>query len=269
MITEDDNIVALIDGDIVAYRAAAACDDGDPDEVVQCIRNFVMNWAREIGASKSFIFVSEGENFRHKVYRDYKQNRVGKPVPRFARAAKDWMLENYEQVLSNPDLEADDRLCLYATEDHGLDEVRVIVTTDKDMRQCPAYVYNPDYSVFPDRYTPEECMQMLFFQWACGDTVDGYTGIPNFGVEKYRKWVHKTLEDSGLDTISSTDIMGLYDSKGLDQDYCIQMLYCAAMKCHGLPESLMSLDHKDFDPEQVFYTTVGGNRFWRGVKAKV
>ncbi len=269
MITSDDKIVALIDGDIIAYLAAAVCDDGDQDEVIQAIRNFVTEWAQSVGATKTYVFVSEGENFRHKVYPDYKQNRVGKPVPRFARGAKDWMLENYEQILSNPDLEADDRLCLYATEDHGLDEVRVIVTTDKDMKQCPGYVYNPDYSVFPDRYTPEECMQMLFFQWACGDSVDGYKGIPNFGVEKYRKWVHKTMEDSGLDTISSRDVIALYDSKGQDPDYCIQMLYCAAMKNHGLPDHLNSLDHRDFDPDLEFYTTIGETRFWRGVKAKV
>lgn len=269
MITEKDDIVALIDGDVIAYRAAAVCEEGDPDDVIQAIRNFVGQWARDIEATRSFVLVSEGENFRHDVYPDYKQNRVGKPTPKFAQAAKEWMRSNYHQVLSDPKLEADDRLSLYATEDHGRDEVRVIITTDKDMKQVPAYVYNPDYSVLIDRYTQDECMQMLFFQWACGDRVDGYNGINNFGVEKYRKWLRELLEDRGDTHISSKDVIELYDNKGHDPDYCIQQLYCAAIKHHGLPECLKSMDHRDFDPEQEFYTPIGETRFWRGIKAKV
>jgi len=269
LITEKNKIVALIDGDVIAYRAAAVCEESDPDDVIQCIRNFITKWAREIGADKSYIFMSEGENFRHTVYPEYKTNRIGKQVPRYAKAAKEWMLDEYEQVLSDPLLEADDRMSLYATETPANGEVRIIVTTDKDMRQVPAYVFNPDTSVHPDRYTDEECAQMLFYQWVVGDPVDGYKGIPGVGVEKYRKWLTGLLEDREDGLVSSKDVMELYASKDLDPEYCIQQLYCATIKHNRLPESLKSINHNDFDPEDVFSTTIGEARFWMGVKAKV
>lgn len=269
MITDKDKIVALIDGDVIAYRAAAVCEEGDADEVIQTVKNFIRRWATDIDASKSIVFVSEGDNFRHDIYPEYKQNRIGKDKPRFASSTKEWMLDNYTQVLSDPRLEADDRLSMYATEDHGLDEVRVIITTDKDMRQVPAYVYNPDYSVLIDRYTLDECMQMLFYQWVCGDRVDGYYGIDNFGVEKYRKWVHRVLDERGDGRISSKDVLELYKDKGYDEKYCLQQLFCATIKHNKLPEVLKPLEINGFDQEQEFYTPIGETRFWRGVKAKV
>jgi len=256
LITSDDNIVALIDGDIVAYKAAAIADGHGPDELVTAIKRQVMEWTQAVNGDRPVVFVSEGRNFRYDVYEPYKSHRKGQKKPPGVDYAKEWMLDKYDQVLSDPDLEADDRMGLYATEE--TEEVRVIVSTDKDLRQIPAYVFNPDKSVYPDRYSPEEGMQMVFFQWVCGDPVDGYPGIPGMGVKKYQRW----LQELGP---TSLGVFDLFESKELTREYCISQLLCSTIKHNHLPEPLQVTTIADFPEEFSFQTTYGEPRFWAAI----
>ena len=190
MITHKDRVVALIDGDIIAVRAAAVNDGGDPDDIAGTIHHLVRDWTEKAHADTCKVFVSEGKSFRYDAYPDYKSNRKDKPKPAGTDWAKEYMLDQWKQEVSNPKYEADDRMGLYATEE--TDEVRIIVSTDKDMRQVPAWQVSPDHHRFPWKPTMPECNRMRAMQTLCGDSVDGYPGIKGFGPAAFEKAEYKT-----------------------------------------------------------------------------
>ena len=242
MITEDTNMVALIDGDIVAYYSAAIADGEGPDELVTAIKRTISKWTSAAFCSKAIVFMSEGKNFRHGVYKPYKQNRKGKQKPPGVEWAKEWMLARYDQALSDPSLEADDRMGLYATEKRDdTEEVRVIVSTDKDMLTVPAWVFNPNKSLFPTLTTPLEATLNRYGQWVCGDSVDGFPGIKGFGPAKWAKY----LVDNPLPTF--LDICDLFDEHEYDREFALSQYLCATIKHNGLPEGHNTLSVSDLD----------------------
>lgn len=195
MITHKERVVALIDGDIIAVRAAAVNDGGDPDDIAGTIHHLVREWTEAAHADTCKVFVSEGRSFRYDAYPDYKSNRKDKPKPAGTDWAKEYMLDQWKQEVSNPKYEADDRMGLYATEE--TDEVRIIVSTDKDMRQVPAWQVSPDHHRFPWKPTLPECHRMRAMQTLCGDSVDGYPGIKGFGPATFEKMVSTWEEEDG------------------------------------------------------------------------
>lgn len=241
LITKDTPMVALIDGDIIAYLAAALNDGDGPDDLIATIRRKVHDWTDAAHCSSCKVFMSEGRNFRHDVYEPYKQNRKGKPKPAGVDYAKEWMLDNYEQALSNSYLEADDRMGLYATEDQcDTEEVRVIVSTDKDMLTVPAWLYNPDKSLFPVKISPEYATMKRYEQWVTGDSTDGYPGIKGVGIKGWEKWV----EEGDYDF---EDIIDWYEDKGFDRDFALSQYLCCTIKHHGLPKGHNCTNIKDLD----------------------
>jgi len=241
MITHKDRVVALIDGDIIAVRAAAVNDGGDPDDIAGTIHHLVRDWTEKAHADTCKVFVSEGKSFRYDAYPDYKSNRKDKPKPAGTDWAKEYMLDQWKQEVSNPKYEADDRMGLYATEED--DEVRIIVSTDKDMRQVPAWQVSPDHHRFPWKPTMPECNRMRAMQTLCGDSVDGYPGIKGFGPAAFEK-----AEEAMLGTLLNKDhwyfwlemIEDLYTEKDLDH---LPQLHCATILHHLLePEYVPSIN---------------------------
>jgi 5'-3' exonuclease len=241
MITHKDRVVALIDGDIIAVRAAAVNDGGDPDDIAGTIHHLVRDWTEKAHADTCKVFVSEGKSFRYDAYPDYKSNRKDKPKPAGTDWAKEYMLDQWKQEVPNSKYEADDRMGLYATEE--TDEVRIIVSTDKDMRQVPAWQVSPDHHRFPWKPTLPECHRMRAMQTLCGDSVDGYPGIKGFGPAAFEKMVRNWEENygwvNGWDEWSEI-ILAEYATKDLPSK---TQLHCATILHHQLePEYLPSIN---------------------------
>ena len=245
MITHKDRVVALIDGDIIAVRAAAVNDGGDPDDIAGTIHHLVRDWTEKAHADTCKVFVSEGKCFRYDAYPDYKSNRKDKPKPAGTDWAKEYMLGQWKQEVSNPKYEADDRMGLYATEE--TDEVRIIVSTDKDMRQVPAWQMSPDHHRFPWKPTLPECNRMRAMQTLCGDSVDGYPGIKGFGPAAFEKveFKYRTEEvfleeewDDWFDLIARQ-----YYDRGMESVDYLPQLHCATILHHLLePEYVPSIN---------------------------
>jgi len=156
-------------------------------------------------------------------------------------------LPDYAKCLSVEELEADDRLGYYATEEQD-EEVRVIVSIDKDMEQIPTWVMNPDKWRFPTLITPEQAFKKQMEQWLCGDSVDGYPGIKGFGPKKFEKHVvdHQIMEMQYMWEIRER-CLDMY----LDADYTLtqaqQQLLCATIKHHLLPDYAKCITVKDLE----------------------
>ena len=100
-----------------------------------------------------------------------------------------------------PELEADDAMGIYATQNPG----NIVVSPDKDMKQIPGKLYNMDENF---TITKEEGAAWHLIQCLSGDQTDGYGGVPGIGVKRAEtlfnkegyswKTVVKAFEDKDL-----------------------------------------------------------------------
>ncbi len=201
-------MIALIDGDVVAYKAAYLSDEGDhPEDTCDLVKSITDTWAEEAGATTIVVCLGSKPTFRHRIFAEYKANRGEKPpmLPACIQA-----LEEQFTCLRMPDLEADDALGILAT---GKYKGRsVIVSIDKDLLQIPGGHYNPTKQIHTT-VSEDEGFYLLCQQWLSGDTVDNFKGVPRVG----EKTAQKLLGDDP----SFERVKEVYDEKELDHDYFI------------------------------------------------
>lgn len=187
--------VALLDGDIIAHRAAAALQqaidwDGDgevhhvtnAEEAAKAAQATADAWAALAGCKEAIVAFTGGNNFRKVVMPSYKSNRKGVAKPlAFAYAVRSVRDRFPHHVIDG--LEADDVMGILAT---TLPKYAgaVMVTTDKDLRTVPGLHLNPMKDKKPVLVTPEEADYLWMMQTLTGDSTDGYSGIPKVGPKR-------------------------------------------------------------------------------------
>lgn len=185
---------ALIDADIVAYKAAAKNEQkfefGDEVAVsldkkgaLKDAREMIECYAQATKADKVLICLSDPDkNFRKEVCEDYKNHRKNTKRPELLIWVKEYLFQNYRSLVW-PRLEADDVMGIIQTA--GDDYVKgqtVIVSEDKDMRTVPGLLYNPnkeDLGVIDVSYS--DAVRWHLEQTIIGDPTDGYKGCPRLG----------------------------------------------------------------------------------------
>ena len=190
----DKETVILLDGDQLAYRAAFACEqeikwDDDiwslissESDVCSSIEAQIAQAQRDTGASLFMLAVSGADNFRKKIYDQYKANRTARK-PLGLKAGLDYLRNTYDARYVST-LEADDLLGIEAVENPN----SVIWATDKDYLTVPCQLYrNNEMHVI----TEEEADYNLRLQTMVGDTVDNFKGVKGFGEKTATKWLQK------------------------------------------------------------------------------
>ncbi len=195
--------VLLIDGDVIAYRAAAASQ-----KVVEWQADVASHWCDlpvaenlckdeiegafiNLEADEVVVLLSDpADNFRLDVLPSYKGHRRDILKPVALGALKDFLRSTY-QVIERPRLEADDLMGIIATSGNSIVPGRkIIVTRDKDLRTVPAEVYflgDRGGRYRSTKITPEEADRFWMLQTLMGDTADGYKGCPGVGDIKAAK----------------------------------------------------------------------------------
>ena len=181
---------ALLDGDMLIYRAAASVqtvvdlDDGlgalpmaNTQAAVARAVELVTSWTKNAGCKESVLVLSsvKSDSFRHKLWKPYKEGRGEKPVA--YHAVREAVSMEYE-TLSVQGLEADDLMGIMATAEP---DTHVIVSGDKDMLTVPARVYNPLRDGKPVKISKTVADQLWLKQTMVGDAIDNYPGIPGMG----------------------------------------------------------------------------------------
>lgn len=208
----------LIDADYIVYKSCAAAEyDIDwGSDVIMVGSKFSEAYAgviRDIDRVKSeffdpdvILFFSDSINFRKSVASDYKGHRNRKKPCGYRRVIH--KLHEDHRVIILPQLEADDSMGIYATSNDDC----VIVSPDKDMKQIPGSLYNMSEMI---TITPEEGWQWFLIQTLAGDSTDGYSGAPGFGV----KTSHKFFTENGF---TWNSVVKAFASKGLNEDVALQ-----------------------------------------------
>lgn len=195
--------VALIDGDIIAYRAAVLGVDDfdgeeffDPDSVEQTVTHIVTDWTQKAKAGTQIVCLSDETHryFRHDIYPDYKGNRKDRERPAALTHAYDCLKKNFKTT-DRPGLEADDVMGILSGSPDLTDPI--IVSIDKDMLTVPARVFNPDKMRRPLKVRKAAADRQMLTQALVGDRTDGYPGLDGIGPVKADKIIsqHSRLKD--------------------------------------------------------------------------
>jgi DNA polymerase-1 len=192
--------VALIDADVLVYRAACVATEEiqwDEDTVskntnfsraAQAAHAMVKAWTGAAGCSRARLLFSDRSrpraSFRYDLHPHYKANRKASDKPECLAEVEAWAMDRFDGHAYSG-LEGDDALGIEATEDPGR---YVIVSTDKDMLTVPG-----DTFIIPHgkgktpkdgtayHLTPFRADYNWFYQTLIGDSADNYKGAPGVG----------------------------------------------------------------------------------------
>lgn len=183
--------IALIDGDIIAYRCCTAgqqtYDWGDTGGKVVDTVSFAAaseaalrmteDWAEKADCKTIAVAFTSGDNFRRRILPTYKATRGKKPE---AHGPVVEAMKKEFKSFEIAGLEADDVMGILATTDKYLDRA-VVVTIDKDLQTIPGVHLNPTKEKRPHRVEINQADWFWLYQTLCGDSVDCYTGLPGCG----------------------------------------------------------------------------------------
>lgn len=210
-------IKAIIDGDMVVYRAAAGSEREIKWDDDVFTLHLDMNEARDkvataldtilttLNTTKYSMVFSPSKNFRHEICNTYKINRANKRKPLGYRYLVQDIFENFNGIRF-PNIEADDTIGILCTTDDSC----VAVSGDKDFATLPCRWYNFLRDELTERDL-EEANYNHLIQTLTGDMTDGYSGVKGIGP----KTAEKLLSKKGATWDSVVEI---YESKGMTAD---------------------------------------------------
>jgi hypothetical protein len=164
--------IALVDGDIVAYRCSASAEkDGEEISLLRCDR-LLKDIISVTDADEVAIYISGTSNFRYDVYPEYKANRKDLKRPVHLPRTREYLLLEWGAIITDG-YEADDALGIEQTRRMGSS---VLCTIDKDLRQVPGSHYNFVTGEFSD-IDEVEGWRNFYRQLVLGDRGDNIPGF--------------------------------------------------------------------------------------------
>mgnify|MGYP003639409301 CR=1 FL=1 len=182
---------AIIDADIIAYKAACYVDIEGYDEMEGRIKDDLKRWTPKETDSIVLTFsCKRKDNFRRQVWEGYKKKRDASVHPDSLSDCREYMSDNWETI-TEPSLEADDIMGIYVSRGEMLG-----VTIDKDLKTIPGYHWNPDKDKDIRYISEEEADRFFHLQWMTGDSTDSIPGLWRIGPKK----ATKLLDEWDVDT---------------------------------------------------------------------
>lgn len=214
----------LIDGDIIAYQITSQIEEpihwgndlwtlhSDFKTAKDNLNVYIKTLKENLYLSDITIFLTDGsENFRKKIYPDYKSNRKDKRKPTCLPEMRKYMIEEYGAI-TEPRLEADDLLGIYSTKPSHKNSI--VVSLDKDLRTIPGKL-SPDGSNIL-KITKKKAIYNHATQILVGDTTDNYPGCPGIGPKTAAK-LFADIKESTIMKPYWEVILKTYDKAGLTE----------------------------------------------------
>lgn len=223
----------LIDGDILIYHICAAteyvarydddtdCVFGNVQEALALTQTQVDEWMTKLKANACVFGFTGPDNFRKDVYPPYKSHRKNCRKPCGYRAVKELLGTNFKTI-TEPRLEGDDILGLLQSDSSF--EKTIIVSSDKDLKSIPGWVWNPDKDEEPVFLTKAEADRNWLMQTLTGDRTDGYPGLEGIGPVK----AARILENCTFEEVSTA-----YVNAGFNEEFALSQARCARILRHG------------------------------------
>lgn len=178
---------ALIDGDLVAYRAAASAENDEDWVALARCDETIDRILSDTGASSFRGFISGGDNFRKQIDPTYKANRT-QEKPRLLTQCQEHLIVKWNFEVTDG-IEADDALGIAQTED------TIVCSLDKDLLQIPGKHYRWSISGTVNGKTwtkptewhdidPISGLRNFYASSLIGDTSDNISGVRGLGPKK-------------------------------------------------------------------------------------
>ena len=200
----------LIDGDIVAYRAAFATQDysyKEAEDKVDELMDYIISDTIEFPfpSKEDFqTYLTGKTNFRFDIAKShpYKGNRKDTEKPKHLASARQHMMNKYNAIVSENE-EADDLIAKAAA---ALDYNCVVASIDKDMLQLPCWHFNFGRNEWT-KVEPFEGLKFVYHQMLTGDRADNIIGLQGIGPKK----ADKLLQDCHTEEDLWTTVLKAYD----------------------------------------------------------
>lgn len=213
------NRTLLVDGDIVAYKAAVKAetpiDWGDgvwtlharEQDVIISMEQFMEKIIIESGCELVITCLSGDKLYRKDVAPYYKANRKDTRKPMLLKFAKKYLFDKYGGLVEDK-LEADDLLGILGSANKHC----VIWSADKDLLTIPAYHLIDGKVVEIDE---EEADYHFLSQSLIGDATDNYKGCPTVGAVK----ADRILSQHGA---TWQTVINTYEKHGLSEEVALE-----------------------------------------------
>jgi len=198
------NKTLLVDGSVLIYRIASALEEATEWEfdfwtlhcdfalakktLVQTIEYYKEN----LKCKRVTIALDDKNNFRNKIFPEYKSNRKKTRKPIVHKPLKEYIKTQYE-CLSYPTLEGDDVLGILATSEEHFNNC-IVLSSDKDMRTIPGlhhFIHDSSTELVDEKTANYNFM----YQTLKGDLTDNYPGCPGVGGVKAERALAKCNKD--------------------------------------------------------------------------
>jgi DNA polymerase-1 len=180
---------ALLDGDIIGYRNAAAYANEDENLARWQTGEMVRRILHETNAMGFVCFLSGSSNFRYDIYPEYKANRRDVPKPRHLATIREYLVTEWDAKVTDG-IEADDAMGI---EQVAIDGSSVICSIDKDMLQIPGQHYNFVKKEFK-LVSPLDGVRHFYYQLIMGDKADNIFGYDGKARDKVPQFLRPDIE---------------------------------------------------------------------------
>jgi DNA polymerase-1 len=235
----------LLDADITAYWFAYIGQDSIKwdDEITSTFHTKELYQVcaeadAKIAEFKAYIEADEvivclscasEDGWRRKLLPSYKANRGVKPL--YLAAVKDHMRAKY-RTFEKPTLEADDVLGILSTHPTILPGRKIVVSTDKDLKTIPGWLWNPDKDKHPRLIDQRDADFAHLMQTLTGDSTDNYKGCPGIGPKKAEAILFGASPPWGTVAEAWSAVVAAYARKGLTEaDALVQARVARIARC--------------------------------------
>ena len=207
--------IAILDGDIIAYRAAFWADVEGVDELAGRIAHDIKEWTPKGCRAIVALSCNRKDNFRRDCWHSYKGSRDSRPSPDCLNYALE-LIADSATVKTMERMEADDIMGMGASSGSA-----IAVTIDKDLRGVPGWHWNPDKDIEPREITTEEADRFFAEQVISGDTTDSIPGLPKCGKKFFEKEIAIFDSEDWM-----KEVWWAYDERGYDYEYFLSQARC-------------------------------------------
>lgn len=179
------------DADTMAYISAWLAEGQDVSQAYWNAETGIEVFSARMNGLPITMYLTGEDNFRYKVFPEYKAGRKNQPRPEHLQSVKDYLVQHHAARLSHG-CEADDLCGIDQYQSNQQGEETILAHIDKDLDMIPGKHYNPaivrnGIEVREEReyiISPKDALYNFYYQLLVGDSTDGIKGAAGIGKVK-------------------------------------------------------------------------------------
>jgi len=231
-------VLALFDGDVLAYHACRSRYASEPieldsegnriykeftvDQNADYLFQSYINFKEDLERHKEALFTDQhllaikgSSNYRDLYFEEYKaprHQRAAKTItPEIVREIRKLALVD-EMAVAAEGCEADDLLRIWAEEARAVGDPYVICSVDKDLKCIPGLHYNLK-SKEVEEISEWDATRFFYEQLLMGDSSDNIPGIPGIGPVKAKKILSGCIDEEELQVMVVEKYIDVFDDE--------------------------------------------------------